>query len=245
MEDLRKRLDNFLKEQGYSPIDVTMGEKKIRIARVEDPKAVYAEFEAIKQELVRLNSEMRAAHNEKRESLEQSIKQLGINPYEYKGRKMEKRQKKWFTELLNELITAAKPEYTYTSYIGYTMTNAKKYIEEGRYYDRQMAAIKEEKEQEGTKMQSLMELAVKYLAPGEIALMQSMSPTREQIEKAVCQAYEKSMLGQEIGTGACSECDEYEVGNRRCGCGNRRISFYAEIYYNKGIASIISATEAY
>jgi len=61
MEDLRKRLDNFLKEQGYSPIDVTVGEKKIRIARVEDPKAVYAEFEAIKQELVRLNGGMRPA----------------------------------------------------------------------------------------------------------------------------------------------------------------------------------------
>jgi len=30
MEDLRKRLDNFLKEQGYSPIDVTVGEKKTR-----------------------------------------------------------------------------------------------------------------------------------------------------------------------------------------------------------------------
>ena len=88
MEDLRKRLDNFLKEQGYSPIDVTMGEKKIRIARVEDSKAVYAEFEAIKQDLVKLNSEMRAAHNEKRESLEQFIKQLGINPYEYKGRNL-------------------------------------------------------------------------------------------------------------------------------------------------------------
>jgi len=245
MEDLRKRLDNFLKEQGYSPIDVTMGEKKIRIARVKDPKAVYAEFEAINQDLVKLNSEIRAAHDEKRESLEQSIKQLGINPYEYKGRKMEKRQKTWFTELLNELRTAAKREYTYTSYISYTMTDAKKYIEEGRYYDRQMAAIKEEREQEGTKIQSLMELAARYMKPSEIALMQSMGPTREQIEKAVCQAYEKSILGQEIGTSACSECDEYEVGDRRCGCGNRRISFYAEIYYNNGIANITSTTEAY
>ena len=245
MEDLRKRLDNFLKEQGYSPIDVTVGEKKIRIARVKDPNAVYAEFEAIKQDLVKLNGEMRAAHNEKRESLEQSIKQLGINVYEYKGRKMEKRQKKWFSELLSELRTAAKCEYTYTSYIQYTMTDAKKYIEEGRWYDRRLAAIKEEREQEGTKMHSLMELAAKYLAPGEITLMQSMSPTREQIENAVCKAYEKSMFGQEIGTDSCSECNDYEVGDHRCGCGNRRISFYVEIYYSKGIASIISGTEAY
>jgi hypothetical protein len=103
----------------------------------------------------------------------------------------------------------------------------------------------ERKKLEAQKIFILLETAKKYLTPEEIQTAIALNATNEQLESLLEKRYEDSRMGETIEISCCSECDEYEMGERSCSCGNRRISAYAEGYYTSTEYEIYLNTEAY
>lgn len=76
-----------------------------------------------------------------------------------------------------------------------------------------------------------------------------MNPTLEQLEEAAKDNVMTRAYGTEMECGDCDECGTWTVGERRCNCGNRRISAEGSINYMKADSgftiSMYISTEAY
>jgi hypothetical protein len=230
--ELRSKLQNVLKEYHYRTEQVNGGVNRIGLS--VNNAELTQKIDDILNELMNVNAVYAAEHLRKRTQIDEMFKALNVNTYEYVGKKMEKRGKKWYHEMMEDALKPCPREYQYTSLIRDEAREVKRLLTEGESYRRVQQAKRDAEADEQPKMTALYRLASRVL-PGEVFRSLSiLKPTRQQLEDLLSDTYIREGYGRSIGIdeNVC-ECETYEIGSNRCSCGNRRISLSVGFNYVK------------
>jgi hypothetical protein len=166
----------------------------------------------------------------------------GLPTWEYTGKKMTKTTPKF----LNEINLKLSEKYRYNDFGSINeISNMEKFIKASLEYTAKIEREKRKKEEESQQYAAILKAAEGYMTPEEIKTATLLGATLEQLRTLIQERYAQSMLGKEIAISCCGDCEEYIMGEKRCSCGNRRISAEAECYYSKGEYQLFILTEAY
>lgn len=234
-----EKLEAIKKEHKYETYRPYSGDTMARGENLADalPKiiALRKEIDEYKQQLMKQRSELY-------DEISAFLSSKGLNGWEYTGKSM----KKTTAKHLDAINIKLSEKYRYNDYsIANEMSMMEKYIkltlEKRAQSERETAA----KETAARAFAALLETAKDWMTAEELQTATSLGATPEQIENLIKDRYEKSKIGESISISCCSECDTYIMGDRRCSCGNRRISAYAEGYFWNGKYQLHIQTEAY
>jgi len=230
--DLKSKLSNVLREYKYIVEHVNGGTGKI--GRSTNNAELIQKIDDILNELTNVNTVYAAKHLQKRTQIDDMLKDLGINSYEYVGKKMEKCGKKWYNGMIEDALKSYPREYQYTSWLKSDAREVKRLLAEGDAYQRAQQAKKDIEADEQPKMTALYRLASRVLPGNVFRALNILKPTRQQLEDLLSDTYISDGYGQSIDIdGNICECETYEIGNNRCSCGNRRISLSVGFSYVK------------
>ena len=166
----------------------------------------------------------------------------GLPAWEYTVKKMTPTTPKY----LNDINLNLTEKYRYNDYREIQeISLMEKYIKLTLEKRAQSEHETKAKEAESNRYSAIHTTAKKYLTPEELKTAIALGATPEQLEGLIKERYTQSRMGETIGISCCQECGEYEIGEHRCSCGNRRISATAEGYYSEGEYKLYIETEAY
>ena len=212
------------------------------LARGERLEEIPAKLTALRQQIEAYKEHLMTHRSALYDEITAYLSAKGLPAYEYTGKSMKKTTPKY----LNEINLKLLEKYRFNDYSAINeISNMDRYIklalEKRAQSEREAAA----KESEGKRYSAILKTAEKYITPEELKTAAALGATAEQLETLLKERCTQSRMGELIPISCCSECEEYTMGERRCSCGNRRISATAESCYSNGAYSLYIETEAY
>ena len=236
-EDQLQQIKNDHRYETYTPYM-----SSDRLAKGDSLQDILPKLTILRKEISEYKEDLSRQKRELYEEIKSFLLSKGLREFEYTGKKMTKTTAKYLTAIYDSLHSKFScDDWRLVSDIS-NMEKCIKAALERKEKDEREAKRKSDE----SKFYSIvLETAKKYLTPDEINAAIALNATREQIENLVKDRYEASRIGETISISCCQECDDYEMGERRCSCGNRRISAYAEGYYSNDEYQLYIKTEAY
>jgi hypothetical protein len=217
-------------------------DKLIKLKR-EDVEQLYEEWKVIHKENEELKNKKIAEKFEKINEVSTYLKSVGIDVYKYKTKGFFKEKngyQSWFKKNIADEISKKYPYYhsgiptahmTEVIVDGVKLYNNQSPTNIVELYDRVTHQYKS-KIREVNKNDKLLVKSIEFAAKHEIAI-EDLTP--KQIIDYVSEIAKDNYLKEELPDGtevylkhACDECSTYIMGERRCSCGNRRISIEVE-----------------
>jgi hypothetical protein len=217
-------------------------DKLLKLKREEVVK-LYEEWKEIEKENKEINTKM---YHEKFDKINEEatyLKSAGIDPYKYKTKGFFKEKsgyQTWFQKNIADEISKKYPYYQHTLPYAHmtevTVNGVKLWNNQSpttivELYDR-ITHQYNSKIREVNKNDKLLVKSIEYAAKHDIDI-EELSP--KQIIDYVNGVAKNNYLKEEIPDGSevylkhgCDECSTYIMGERRCSCGNRRISIVVE-----------------
>jgi hypothetical protein len=212
------------------------------MARGENLEEILPKLSGLRKQIDEYKIYLMRYRSELYEEISAFLTSKGLPTWEYTGKKMTKTTPKY----LNEINLKLTEKYRYNDYReNQEISHMEKYIKLALEKRAQSEREAKAKEAESTRYSAILKTAEKFLTTEELKTAIALGATPEQLEMLIKERYTQSQLGETIGISCCQECDEYEMGERRCSCGNRRISATAEGYYSEGEYKLYIETEAY
>lgn len=190
-----------------------------------------------------VQSKLREDYKEKMDEVHAFFKSLGIEIFKYKKKGYFKEKNgyvAWFEKNIHQPIKMYYPMYRpdYSPYghmgrklvQGVEVSNGQSPTPLLELYDRLAHQLKRAKEKEG----EALALYTKSVIYATEARLDVEGLTVKEVIGMVDEHAKESYLKEHFPTGkvidhdACEYCSEYTMGERRCNCGNRRISVYVE-----------------
>jgi hypothetical protein len=157
------------------------------------------------------------------------FKKQGLSLTEFTGKSRKSTTAKYLEAYHEALLKKhAYHDYMELSAISQMETHIKAALDYAKEESQKTIKLQAEHE----RLEAYYELAQSYLTEAEIAAARSLGSTADQLGKLIETRHEEKHQGEAIDISCCDECDTYTIGDRRCSCGNRRISASAEIWYS-------------
>lgn len=237
---ISEQLEAIKKEHKYDTYRPYMSSETI--ARGENLEEILPKLVDLKKQIEEYKQYLMKYRSNLYEEISAYLTSKGLPTWEYTGKKMTKTTPKYLNEINLKLLEKFRYyDYTESQQIALTEKYIKLALEKRAQTEREAKA----KEAENNRYSAILKTAEKYLTAEELKTATALGATPEQLEMLIKERYTQSQLGETIGISCCQECDEYEMGERRCSCGNRRISATAEGYYSEGEYKLYIETEAY
>lgn len=245
-----KKVFDFIKLPGtktpYMPMrDVRISENwELLMSKTrEEVEELLKEWEKADEHNKVVQGEVMEAYKEKMEEVQAFFKGLGIEIFKYKkkGYFTEKNgYVAWFEKNVHQPIKAyyptSRPQYSPYGHMGRKLVQGVE-VSNGQsptplleLYDRLSHQIKRAKEKEGKDLE-LYTKSVIYATEARLDVEGlSVKEVIGMVDEHAKESYLKEHFptGKVIDHNACEYCSEYTMGERRCNCGNRRISVYVE-----------------
>lgn len=212
-------------------------------ARGSELTEMLTEIQAIRTQIAETKIEAGKRHQAAYNEIREYLFAQGLPQYEYTGKKMTKTTPQYLTAIYHALEEkyAVKGEYRITSELSMIEKSIRLTLERTAKEERAKQQIAAESQQ----YHIILETAKGYLTLAELNAAIALNSTREQLETLIKSRYIESQMGNTIEISCCQKCNEYEIGEHRCSCGNRRISANAEGYYSNNEYQLYIETEAY
>lgn len=237
---ISEQLEAIKKEHKYDTYRPYLSSETI--ARGENLEEILPKLTGLRKQIDEYKIHLMRYRSELYEEISAYLTSKGLPAWEYTGKKMTKTTPKY----LNEINLKLAEKYRYNDYREIQdISLMEKYIKLALEKRAQSEREAKAKEAESNRYSAILKTAEKYLTPEELKTATALGATPEQLEGLIKERYTQSRMGETIGISCCQECDEYEMGEHRCSCGNRRISATAEGYYSEGEYKLYIETEAY
>jgi hypothetical protein len=217
-------------------------DKLLKLSR-EEVVALYEEWKVIEKENKEKNTQVLNEKSDKLTEVTSYLKSVGIDVYKYRTKGFFKEKsgyQSWFQKNIADEISKKYPyyrnslPYAHMSEVivdGVRLWNNQSPTTIVELYDRITQQYKS-KIREVNKNDKLLVKSIEYAAKHEIDI-EDLNP--KQIIDYVADIAKDNYLKEELPDGtevylkhACDECSTYIMGERRCSCGNRRISIEVE-----------------
>lgn len=217
-------------------------DKLLKMTR-EEVCALYDEWKAIDQENKETNKKLYEEKSSKLKEVAEYMKSIGIDVYKYKkkGFFTEKNgYQTWYANNVADIISKKYPYYS--SGLPSTHTGKKEVNGIELYCNQSPTSLIElydmitrqynSKIKDKNKNNKLLIKSIEYASLNNIDIEDLNT---DQIVRTVSEYAKNKYLEENVPNGteiylkhACSECSTYIMGERRCSCGNRRISIVVE-----------------
>jgi hypothetical protein len=217
-------------------------DKLIKLKR-EDVEQLYEQWKEIEKENKETNVRLLDEKSNKLIEVTTYLKSVGIDPYKYKTKGFFKEKsgyQAWFKKNVADEISKKYPYYhggIPTAHMNEVIVDGVKLYNNQsptnivQLYDR-VTQQYNSKIREVNKVDKLLIKSIEYAAKHEIDI-EDLSP--KAVINHVAEIAKDNYLKEELPDGTevylkhgCDECSTYIMGERRCSCGNRRISIEVE-----------------
>lgn len=235
-----QKFNNLTKQYNFSTTYNSFAGRTM--VHCDDLQAFKQGLDAINLEIEQYRSYISTLRREKfQEAKDFLIKTIGLREFEYTGKSMKKTTAKIFTHLDQAISERYKAEFSGGLI---DLNTTKKQIEAHEAY---LNAKKQEDEKQKFNQNALSRchaLAAEYLTEAEVELLQKIGATVEQYRELIAERFMHQQLGLTHDCN-CDECGTHTIGERRCSCGNRRISAYADFYDDGNKLNVYLTSEPY
>lgn len=220
----------------------------------EEVEELLKEWEKAEEHNKVVQAEVMEAYKEKMEEVQAFFKGLGIEIFKYKKKGFFTEKNgyvAWFEKNVHQPIKTyyptSRPHYSPNGHMGrkvvqgVEVSNGQSPTPLIQLYDRLAHQIKRAKEQE-VKDLALYTKSVIYATEERLDVEGlSVKEVIGMVDEHAKDAYLAKHFppGTVIDQDSCDECSSYTMGERRCDCGNRRISVYVEGNIMSGFYEVV------